>query len=79
VDASPASRPTDTEPAAARAASDPPATRVEKTLTELLPPPEKVPLDSDPPIALWNTWPLFLTFLGLIAIEWVVRKRLQLA
>ena len=55
------------------------ATKVEKTLAELLPPPEKVPLDSDPPIALWNTWPLFLAFLGLLTMEWLIRKRWQLA
>ncbi len=23
-----------------------------------LPPPSKVPLDTDPPIPLWNTWPV---------------------
>jgi len=53
--------------------------RVEKTLAELLPPPEKVPLDSDPPIALWNTWPAFLAFLVLLTLEWLIRKRMQLA
>ena len=55
------------------------ASRVEKTLAELLPPPEKVPLDSDPPIALWNTWPAFLAFLVLLTLEWLIRKRMQLA
>ena len=38
----------------------------EKTLLELLPPPQKVPLDTDPPIALWNTWPVYGLFLALI-------------
>lgn len=51
----------------------------EKSLEELLPSPQKVPLDSDPPIVLWNTWPLLVAFLLLIAVEWVVRKRMQLA
>ncbi len=50
----------------------------EKTLLELLPPPQKVPLDTDPPIALWNTWPVYALFLGLIALEWVLRKRKQM-
>jgi hypothetical protein len=50
----------------------------EKTLPELLPAPQKVPLDTDPPIALWNTWPVFGAFLGLIGLEWVLRKRKQM-
>ncbi|GIW86777.1 MAG: hypothetical protein KatS3mg108_1101 [Isosphaeraceae bacterium] len=56
-------------------ASSPPPLR---SLNELLPAPQLVPLDADPPIPLWNSWPLFLTFLSLIAIEWIVRKRLRM-
>ena len=29
-----------------------------------LPPPSKVPLDTDPPIPLWNTWPVLGLFLA---------------
>ncbi len=43
-----------------------------------LPKPQKVPLDTDPPIPLWNTWPVLGLFLGLIVTEWVLRKRKQL-
>jgi hypothetical protein len=43
-----------------------------------LPPPQKVPLDTDPPIPLWNTWPLLLLFLAVVTAEWVLRKRKQM-
>jgi hypothetical protein len=43
-----------------------------------LPKPEKVPLDTDPPIPLWNTWPMLGLFLTLITAEWVFRKRKQM-
>jgi von Willebrand factor type A domain len=43
-----------------------------------LPKPSKVPLDTDPPIPLWNTWPVLLLFLGLLTAEWVFRKRKQM-
>jgi len=43
-----------------------------------LPKPQKVPLDTDPPIPLWNTWPVLSLFLGLIVLEWVLRKRKQM-
>ena len=43
-----------------------------------LPPPQKVPLDTDPPIALWNTWPMLATFLLILTAEWVLRKRKQM-
>src|SRR5262249_20789239 len=43
-----------------------------------LPPPEKVPLDTDPPIPLWNTWAVLALFLLVITTEWVLRKRKQL-
>ena len=43
-----------------------------------LPKPEKVPLDTDPPIPLWNTWPVLLLFLAVLVAEWVLRKRKQM-
>lgn len=43
-----------------------------------LPRPQKVPLDTDPPIPLWNTWPVLVLFLALITAEWVLRKRKQM-
>ena len=43
-----------------------------------LPKPQKVPLDTDPPIPLWNTWPVLALFLMLITAEWVLRKRNQM-
>jgi hypothetical protein len=50
----------------------------DKTLLELLPAPEKVPLDTDPPIPLWTNWPVYALFLTLIGAEWVLRKRKQM-
>jgi hypothetical protein len=43
-----------------------------------LPKPSKVPLDTDPPIPLWNAWPVLTLFLVLITAEWVFRKRKQM-
>ncbi len=43
-----------------------------------LPKPSKVPLDTDPPITLWNSWPVFTLFLALVTLEWVLRKRRQM-
>ncbi|MGZ3485516.1 MAG: VWA domain-containing protein [Isosphaeraceae bacterium] len=48
------------------------------TLLQDLPKPSKVPLDTDPPIPLWNTWPVLSLFLILITLEWVLRKRKQM-
>ncbi|MGZ3430450.1 MAG: VWA domain-containing protein [Isosphaeraceae bacterium] len=48
------------------------------TLLQDLPKPSKVPLDTDPPISLWNTWPVLGLFLTLITLEWVLRKRKQM-
>ena len=47
-------------------------------LAESLPLPQKVPLDTDPPIPLWNTWPVLALFLTLLVTEWVLRKRRQM-
>ncbi len=43
-----------------------------------LPKPQKVPLDTDPPVPLWNTWPVLGLFLVVVTAEWVLRKRKQL-
>jgi hypothetical protein len=43
-----------------------------------LPSPQKVPLDTDPPIPLWNAWPVLILFLVVITAEWVLRKRKQM-
>ncbi len=44
-------------------------------LLESLPKAEKVPLDTDPPIPLWNTWPVLGLFLAVLTAEWLLRKR----
>jgi von Willebrand factor type A domain len=49
-----------------------------QALLKDLPEPSKTPLDTDPPIPLWNTWPVLTLFLGLITTEWVIRKRKQM-
>ena len=49
-----------------------------ESLLKDLPKPSKVPLDTDPPIPLWNTWPVLTLFLALITAEWVFRKRRQM-
>lgn len=43
-----------------------------------LPTPQQVPLDTDPPIPLWNTWPVLVLFLTLLVAEWVLRKRAKM-
>ncbi len=48
------------------------------SLLDDLPAPQKVPLDTDPPIPIWNTWPLLLLFLTVAAAEWILRKRKQM-
>jgi hypothetical protein len=45
------------------------------TLLADLPKPQKVPLDTDPPVPLWNTWPVLTLFLLVVTTEWVLRKR----
>jgi hypothetical protein len=47
-------------------------------LLAALPAPQTVPLDTDPPIALWNAPPVLGLFLLLLALEWVLRKRKQM-
>jgi hypothetical protein len=40
-----------------------------------LPPGRQVPIETLPPIPLWNRWPVSLMFLALLIGEWVLRKR----
>lgn len=40
-----------------------------------LPPGRRVALHTDPPIELWNRWPVIVLLVGLLATEWVLRKR----
>jgi hypothetical protein len=40
-----------------------------------LPPGHQVPLESLPPLPLWNTWPVLALFLALLIAEWILRKR----
>lgn len=47
-------------------------------LLRKLPPPQLVPLDTDPPVPLWNSPALLGLFLALLVAEWVLRKRKQL-
>jgi len=47
-------------------------------LLDGLPKPSKVPLDTDPPIPLWNSWPLLALFLTLLTSEWILRKRARM-
>ena len=43
-----------------------------------LPPPQLVPLDTDPPVPLWNSPYLLGLFLSLLIAEWLLRKRKQM-
>lgn len=40
-----------------------------------LPSGRQVPIETLPPLPLWNRWPLLALFLGLLAAEWTLRKR----
>lgn len=44
-------------------------------LARQIPRGRKIPLDTDPPISLWNTWPVLALFITLLVVEWVLRKR----
>ena len=39
-----------------------------------LPDPRPIPIESLPPVPLWNRWPVLVLFLALIIGEWIVRK-----
>lgn len=40
-----------------------------------LPEGHQVPIEALPPKPLWNRWPVLVCFLGLIIVEWLLRKR----
>ena len=40
-----------------------------------LPPGRQVPIESLPPVVLWNQWWVLLLFLCLLIAEWILRKR----
>lgn len=44
-------------------------------LLERIPEGHRVPLETDPPVTLWNWWPLLLVFVTLVTTEWILRKR----
>jgi hypothetical protein len=46
----------------------------ERLLSDL-PPGRQVPIESLPPVPLWNAWPVLALFLGLLIAEWILRKR----
>ncbi len=48
------------------------------TLLNDLPTPQKIPLDTDPPLPLWSDWRLLALFLAIVTTEWVLRKRKQM-
>ncbi len=44
-------------------------------LLDDLPAGRQVPIESLPPVPLWNRWPLLALVLGLLIGEWLLRKR----
>jgi len=40
-----------------------------------LPPGRQIPIESLPPVVLWNQWWVLLLFLSLLTTEWILRKR----
>jgi uncharacterized membrane protein len=56
-----------------------PLEEADQLFTEgVLPFGRRVALNSEPPLALWRTWPALLLFAALLLVEWLVRKRLRL-
>ena len=49
-----------------------------ETRAGTLPPPAKVPLDTDPPIPIWNSWPILIVFLLILLAEWLLRRKLEM-
>ncbi len=43
-------------------------------LQDELPEPRPIPIETLPPLPLWNRWPILLLFLVLIVGEWITRK-----
>jgi hypothetical protein len=56
-------------------------TRIESadSLFRQLPMGRKVAIHTDPPIELWNKWPVLVLLVSLLALEWVLRKRKSMA
>lgn len=46
-----------------------------RRIVDDLPHGRQIPIESLPPVSLWNRWPLLLVFLALISGEWIIRKR----
>ncbi|MCA9241679.1 MAG: hypothetical protein KDA37_15820, partial [Planctomycetales bacterium] len=46
-----------------------------KNLLELIPPPQRVPIESLPPVELWNRWWMLAGITGCLVTEWILRKR----
>ena len=44
-----------------------------------LPPGKAVPLETEEPIRLWNHWLALSLMVGCLSLEWLLRKRWQLA
>ena len=44
-------------------------------LAEALPAGRPTPIESLPPIELWNRWPLLLGVVACLSLEWILRKR----
>ncbi len=44
-----------------------------------LPPGRPTPVETLPPLPLWNRWPVLALFLGLLIAEWILRKRRGMA
>ncbi len=44
-------------------------------LVRQIPAGRKIPLDTDPPIPLWNSWPFLALFMAVLVTEWLLRKR----
>ena len=47
-------------------------------LFDHLPPGRKIAINTDPPISLWNTWPVLLLFFAMLLCEWLLRKRCRM-
>ena len=45
-----------------------------RNLVRDLPEGRPIPIDSLPPLPLWNCWQVLLVFLALLVTEWVLRK-----
>ncbi|MBX9654317.1 VWA domain-containing protein [bacterium] len=46
-----------------------------RSLLSHLPAGRKVALHTDPPVELWNKWPVLILVVTLLGIEWILRKR----